>query len=223
MVLVIPAIKFNVHKLPKLIDEFSNSLERIAKNIGGIWRAPRIRRLGADLVSLAFWHEGMREQIEAMTHGKDTPDTREELARKLKESETEVIEAIDRLKRDRNTWIGRQFGTEVAKKLDHIIQLKVGTGYIRDTLAQIVNQPPGHQSVQEAEYLMKQIDEFNDELFALHNDISGRSKSGEPRSKKAQSESSRQRNIKKILTPLQPRQSATKKQSSVRRAKKPPR
>ena len=93
MVLVIPAIKFNVHKLPKLIDDFSNSLDRVAKNIGGIWRAP-IHQFGADLMSLAFWHEGMREQIEAMTHGKDTSDTREEVRRKLKESETEVIQAI---------------------------------------------------------------------------------------------------------------------------------
>ena len=179
-------------------------------------------QLGADLMSLAFWHEGMREQIEAMTHGKDTSDTREELARKLKKSETEVIQAIRRLKLDRDTWIGSQFGADVAKKLDHLIQLKVGTGYIRDTLSKIVNQRPSHQSAQEAEYLMRQIDEFNEELFALHNDISGHSKSGGRRSENARSVSLLQRNAEKISASLRAKKSVAKRRdkSSAGRAKK---
>src|SRR5262249_27002457 len=156
MVLVIP-IKIDPDKLPKVIGDFSDSLERVAMNIGGIWRAPRIRRLGADLMSLAFLHEGMREQIEEMAGGNETAETRKELARKLKESETEVIQAIGRLKLDRDTWISSQFGAGVAKRLDRIIQLKAGTKYIRDSLSNIANQRKSHQSAQDAKYLMEQI------------------------------------------------------------------
>ena len=41
-------------------------------------------------------------------------------------------------------------------------------GYIRDQLGEIVEQPLNQQTKGEADFLIRQIDYFNERLFALH-------------------------------------------------------
>jgi hypothetical protein len=168
-VIFLPRTKpFDLNKLPDLIHRFCKLLYSGAKQVQGVYEASKIRRLGDDLMSLAFWHDGMLEQINALAQNSKDPIALEQLAQKLKGSESDVAEAIERLKRARNSWVPRVFSPKIAGRIDRLIKLKVGSGYIRSQLLAIV-QRRERVTAAKANHLERQVKEFMSELFALHD------------------------------------------------------
>ena len=171
----IPHVKLDLNKLPDLLGRFAWGLQKIATGVLDALAARKVQELATDLMSLAFWHEGMRQEIAQLAEGNATEKVLAGLSDKLEESEAEVLEVVGRLKAARNTWISRRFTADVAERLDLLIQLKVGDGYIRDQLAWLSKQKPGEANAQEAADLLREIQRFNDELFALHEIVLNRS------------------------------------------------
>jgi len=176
----VPHMKLDVNKLPDTLGRFGSGLLNLARGIRNVFDARKVTDLAADLMSLAFWHDGMRQEIGAIAQGKATQETMDRLGAKLEETRQEVSGAIERLTLARNTWISERFSADIAGKVDELIELKVGAGYIRDQLAQIVQRGQNPEIENEADYLVRQIEYFNASLFALHEIVRKRNLAAKP-------------------------------------------
>ena len=101
----VPHVKLDLNKLPDTFGRFASGLLNLARGIRNVFDARKVTDLAADLMSLAFWHDGMRQEIGSLAQGKATQETLHRLGAKLEESRPEVSEVIERLRLARNTWI----------------------------------------------------------------------------------------------------------------------
>ena len=118
----------------------------------------RARRIQREIAALMFWNNGPQDILLRLAQGKSMPDDAGNLKRLVSMSQYRVFAAELYLDEHRNQTV-EVFGTEIANKIDYLIDVKLGCGRLRETMGE---RAARGITAEQAEHLLKRIAELND-------------------------------------------------------------
>jgi hypothetical protein len=147
----------------------------LLREIIGAWANRNERRAAKDAGRLAFWRDGMLQQIQAIANGDHRPEVSRELRRAFDESKERVEEALDRLREVRSKIKPNAIGKQVDLVINHAEYGKTGIRVDIELLLLRFEGPvePQYREMiedeakSEARYLIGTIQAFNAEVGKL--------------------------------------------------------
>jgi hypothetical protein len=147
----------------------------LLREIISAWASRNERRAAKDAGRLAFWRDGMLQQIEAIANGKHRREVVRELRKAFDESGGRVEEALNRPREVRSKIGPNAIGKQVDLVINHAEYGKTGIrGDIELLLHQLESpaEPQYRDTVEEAakadaRYLIGRIEAFNAEVGKL--------------------------------------------------------
>lgn len=147
----------------------------LLREIINAWTNRNERRAVKDAGRLAFWRDGMLQQIKAIAKGEGTPEVVRELRKAFDESQERVEETLGRLREVRSKIGPNAIGNQVDLVINHAEYGKTGIRIDIELLLNLLELPidPEHrlmvaeQAKSEARNLIGSIQAFNAELGKL--------------------------------------------------------
>ena len=156
-------------------DVVSGPTLQLLRDIISAWANRNERRAAKDAGRLAFWRDGMLQQIEAIAKGDRRPEVLRKLREAFDESKGRVEETLDRLREVRSKIGPNAIGRQVDLVINHAEYGKTGIRFDIELLLQRLEVPaePEHREMNEelakseARHLIGNIQAFNAELGKL--------------------------------------------------------
>jgi len=125
-----------------------------------------------DLCYLAFWNDGIRGPLEKIASAGGGRPELDQISSLLEDSESDVRTIADRLIDARDKVVATYFGAPLALALDKVVFRKIGPRAIRHKLWAFGDRDPSDPNLKDdAQGLVREINEFDEALFQVHEAI----------------------------------------------------